>query len=189
MNEVKEIWKNIPEYDGIYQISNFGRIKSLERIIYDSRGWECRIRERILKNRIGYRKYWMINLNNEGKCKTYQVYRLVANAFIQNIDNKPCVNHIDGNKLNCHVSNLEFVTHLENYKHAVSAGLTKEGTGGGYRKEKKRIVQFDLHNNFIKEWDAISWAAKELRINRSNIQRCLSNKIQTAYGFKWQYVK
>jgi hypothetical protein len=116
-----EIWKDIDGYKNLYQVSNFGRIKSLSHV--NNLGklrQEC-----ILGNRLSDRGYHTAVLYNNGKPKSFRVHRLVAFAFIPNLDNKPHVNHIDGVKSNNLVENLEWVTISENQKHAFDIGLNK----------------------------------------------------------------
>jgi hypothetical protein len=114
-----EIWNDVEGYENLYQISNYGKVKSLSHI--NNLGKlrpEC-----ILKDRFTDRGYNTAVLYNNGKPKTYKVHRLVAKAFIENISNKPHVNHIDGDKKNNFVDNLEWVTISENQKHAFRTGL------------------------------------------------------------------
>jgi hypothetical protein len=116
-----EIWKNIEGYENLYQISNYGKVKSLSHI--NNLGKlrpEC-----MLKDRYTDRGYNTAVLYNNGKRNTFKVHRLVAKAFIKNILNKPHINHIDGNKSNNFVLNLEWVTISENQKHAFKIGLNK----------------------------------------------------------------
>jgi|LakMenEpi03Aug12_release.lakeMendotaPanAssembly.Ray.scaffolds.fasta_scaffold1209567_2 hypothetical protein len=116
-----ENWKDVEGYEGLYQVSNLGRIKSLPHVNYLGRlRQEC-----ILGNRLSDRGYHTAVLYNNGKPKSFRVHRLVANAFIDNPNNKPHVNHIDGVKSNNLVSNLEWVTISENQKHAFKIGLNK----------------------------------------------------------------
>ena len=110
-----EIWCNIENYNGKYQVSNFARIKSFHK------GNVAILKPELTKG------YLRISLYKNGKTKLYFVHVLVAKAFVPNLENKPFVNHIDGNKLNNHASNLEWVTASENQQHALRLGLQKRG--------------------------------------------------------------
>jgi hypothetical protein len=117
MEQVEEIWKDVVGYEGLYQVSNLGAIKSI------SYKGKSKIRlMAIMVNAHGYNK---ASFSKEKCIKNVVIHRLVAEAFIPNNDNKPTVNHKDGNKLNNHVSNLEWATYLENNIHALSSGLRK----------------------------------------------------------------
>lgn len=124
---MKEIWKDVKGYDGIYQVSNLGRVKSLERGVQyiGSNGKSCwRInRERILKSPIASHGYPNIGLRFEGNVKVVCVHRLVADAFLPNPDNKETVNHKNGDKTNNNVNNLEWATNAENLQHAIDKKL------------------------------------------------------------------
>ena len=119
---MEEVWKDIKGYEGLYQVSNYGRIKSLDRIIKDSHR-SYNKNDKILKLSFNFQKYLMVNLSKYGVKKSYRVNRLVAEAFIPNPLNKSQVNHIDGNKINNNVENLEWVTPSENMQHAYKNGL------------------------------------------------------------------
>lgn len=138
-------------------------------------------------------KYLIITLNNKKK-KTFKVHRLVAEHFIPNLQNKPCVNHIDGNKQNNNVNNLEWVTPSENMLHAYKKGLIKISQKRIDRmyelveKKKKRVKQYDLNGNFIQEWENIREAGRQLKINQSHIVKCCKKKVKQTGGFKWEYL-
>ena len=109
-----EIWKDIKDYEGLYQVSNFGRVKSLSRMIKKRK---C---EEIIKvPSITNKGYYRLPLCKYGKIKYYHIHRLVAEAFIPNLENKPTVDHIDRNKLNNEVSNLRWATYKEQIKNRV----------------------------------------------------------------------
>ena len=118
---MKEIWVDIKDYRGIYQISNMGRVKSFHKN-----------RERILKNAIGTTGYYYVQLYKNCAFKNEKVHRLVARAFTPNPSNLPCVNHIDSNKLNNCIKNLEWCTHGENITHAIKNGRRTYKSGDNH---------------------------------------------------------
>lgn len=119
-----EMWKDIEGFEGLYQVSNLGRVKSLSR-----KCGTCYKKESIRKLSNSKDGYLKIRLVGKGKDITTRVHRLVATAFIPNLNNKDTVNHIDGNKHNNAVSNLEWATRTEQLKHAYRLGLKKSNTG------------------------------------------------------------
>lgn len=127
-----EVWKDISGYEGYYQISNFGQIRSVPRYItHKTKGGgfvNQYFKGKILKPTTTRNGYKMIVLSKDGKFKYQTIHRLVATAFIPNPENKPTVNHKDGDKSNNHVDNLEWCTSSENNSHAYRIGL-KKGRG------------------------------------------------------------
>ena len=134
---MKEIWKPIKGYEGLYEVSNLGNIKSLSRKINDYRGKNARtIGEKILKQGIR-NTYYIVQLHKEGIRKSHQVHRLVAEAFIPNLENKEIINHLDYNRLNNVVSNLEWCNQKENVQYSSERmkhkkSETKSNTGEKY---------------------------------------------------------
>jgi hypothetical protein len=116
-----EIWKDIIGYEGLYQVSNYGRVKSLDKVV-KCKGNKTKLNKSKIK-KIYQHRYNQVHLTDGKIEKCHKVCRLVAKAFIPNPQNKLTVNHIDGNKLNDCVSNLEWATHSENLKHAYATGL------------------------------------------------------------------
>lgn len=172
-----EIWKDIKGYEGYYQISNLGNVKSLR----DFKNKKIICREKILKNHINKNGYVYIGLCKDKNHKTHRVHRLVAQTFIDNPDNLPQVNHIDGDKSNNCVDNLEWCTRSQNqihaYKHNLSKITTKrmESFMKNRKDNSKKIFQYDLDGNFIQEFESMKKLADFLKIDSSVISRCCSN--------------
>lgn len=121
---MEEVWKDIKGYKDLYKISNLGRIKSLERLVeYDNKKYIKP--ERILKP-IKVSNYLGVQLSYKSKVQKFYIHRLVCEHFQCNEENKPCVNHIDGNKYNNSIDNLEWVTHSENNIHSFKNGLRND---------------------------------------------------------------
>lgn len=118
------IWKDINGYEGQYEISNLGEVKTLTRQVKGKAGLRT-LRERLLKLQVDKQGYICVQLSNDCFMKMHKVHRLVATAFIPNPYNKKTVNHKDGNKANNHFQNLEWNTQLENNLHAIKIGLHK----------------------------------------------------------------
>ncbi len=119
-----EEWKDVKGYEGIYLVSNFGRVMSLFREVWGGKGF-YKIKTRLIKPAANEKGYKIVTLSKNGKHRTFKVHRLVASAFINNSENKPQVNHIDGNKLNNNSDNLEWCTNSENQLHSIRLGLRK----------------------------------------------------------------
>ena len=163
-----ELWKqvflkNVDMSDKVYFVSNLGRFKNSSGIIMNN----------YKVNENGYIRVYIC-------CKTYALHRLVALAFIENTENKEQVNHIDGTKLNNSVANLEWVTNTENQIHKFKIGLGNNFT--------RKIGQYDLSDNLLKEFKSIVLASTELGIGKTNIRGVLTNYRKTAGGFIFKYL-
>jgi hypothetical protein len=121
---VFEEWKDVVGHEGLYMISNLGRVKSLRRVVSRSTS-DMVISERILSQNISTTGYYYVVLHKDKKPKTCKIHRLVGLSFIPNPHNKPQINHIDGNKLNNTLNNLEWVSVSENAKHSYGMGLSR----------------------------------------------------------------
>lgn len=176
---MKEIWKDIKGYEGLYQVSNLGRVRSLPR--------NGTVKEiRLLKQHVKNSGYYIVILskNNNQKCKT--VHRLVAETFIENPKGYLVVNHKDENKKNNNVDNLEWCTQKYNinYGHCrrnMSLNHSRVGRKG------KAINQFDKNMNLINTFDSITDAGEKTKINYRNIGMCCRNQRKTAGNYIWKY--
>ena len=170
---MQEIWKDVKGYEGLYQVSNIGRIKSLPRKTNNQYN-NGLIRKLVIRNN----GYYFINLYKNNKSKLFTVHRLVAIAFLCNPNNLPCVNHIDGNKLNNNVNNLEWCTYHENEIHAFLKKLKKP--------IYKKVNQYDMEGNFIKTWNSIKEA--QLFYKTTHIGECCRGVRNQTKNYIWKYV-
>lgn len=176
MNE--EIWKDIKEYEGIYQISNFGRVKSLYRTI-KGRWGETIVKQKILKPVKDKDGYLIVTLCNNGNQRTHRIHRLVAVAFLDNINNFPFINHKDENKQNNCVDNLEWCTAKYNTNYGSSIKRRAE-------KCRKKVAQFDLKGNLIATYNSTIDAYNKTNIY--HIYDCCNKKLKTCGGYVWRYI-
>ena len=183
-----EEWKDISGYEGKYQVSNTGRIKSLK----DNHG---NYREKILKPGKHRDNYLMVVLCKDGKEKTYSVHRLVAETFIPKIDGKTHVDHIDGNRQNNNVNNLRWCTHKENCnfelckKHRAEA---RKGKTGALNPTSKPVLCIEMNKIF----GSTREVERELKINDSSIGKCCNGKYKyagkhpvTGEKLHWKYIE
>lgn len=168
MITIKEEWKDIKNYEGLYQVSNLGNVKSLERNKSNGKG-SVKTKEKILTQDITNWGYYRVALYKDGIRKYYKVHRLVAEAFILNPNNKEQVNHIDGNKLNNNVNNLEWNTRIENMNHARINGLCGNSTDSNY------ILLKNDDGEIISQYDGKSKLANIININNGKILKTFDN--------------
>ena len=173
---MKEEWKDIEDFEGAYQISNLGRVKSLG-------GWRgtAKRKEKIRTIHSTHDGYAKVRLQHQGKDKTMRVHRLVAKAFIPNPKNMDTVNHIDGNKKNNKVSNLEWVDRTEQMIHAYKLGL-KNKLYGKANGMSKAIIQYDLNYNILNEFETIQEANALLKYVKSKFCRTLLGILKITQG-------
>lgn len=186
---VLETWKDVVGYEGYYKVSNWGRVMSVERKVWNGKGYKTES-SRILKQAYNQKGYPIVYLSKESKQKTVTVHRLVALAFIPNPLDKPQVNHIDGDKTNNLVDNLEWCTNEENQIHAVKHGLNDHSKYKAGKKERA-VAKIDTKTGeVIETYKSAADATRAIGYkSKSNIGACCRGEKKTVGGFKWRYVE
>ena len=211
-----EEWRDIEGYEGLYQVSNEGRVKSLERYVNgNGRGCLKLIKERILKQYLNPYGYPTVTLHDEdSNQKQYRVHRLVAQAFMPNLDKKPYIDHINTVRKDNRVENLRWATPLENNRNPITYGkLLEQRKDEEYRKrmsnstkgkivseETKRkmseirkgvgciaVNKYTLNDELITTYPSIDIAAEENNCFAGDICRCCKGKRKSCGGFIWRY--
>lgn len=186
----EEIWKDIPGYEGIYEVSNQGRVRSLDRIDFGGR----RLKGRMLSI-CTVRGYQKVGLNYARKNKQCSVHRLVAMAFIPNPNNHPVINHKDENPSNNNVNNLEWCTikynnaygtRMERFSVSQSRAL-KGRTNMAYCS--KPVHQLSLSGEKLNTFPSLSEAARHLNARESHISQACNGKRPNAYGYNWKFAE
>lgn len=188
-NDLEEVWKPISEYEGFYEVSNTGKVRSLDHFRKSGFG-SYFMKGRELKQNFGNSGYLQVGLSKFGSKKFVMVHRLVAKTFLENKSSScTAVNHKDGNKSNNNVSNLEWVTYSENQTHAYKNGLNRWVEGKG--RPSKPVVKIELNSGkVLATYDSMGAAARDNgKSYVSSIKRCCENKTKSAYGFKWFYLE
>ena len=176
-----EIWKDIICYEGIYQVSNLGRVKRIAN--YKNQSGKEWASNKILKPATKNNGYMFVGLSKDGKVSHKHIYRLVAEAFIPNPLNKSTVNHKDGNKNNNTVDNLEWTTQSENNIHSIK--VLKRNSKN--KSDSRPVLQFDKDGNFIKEYPSMREAQRQTGIDAID-KVCNHYKYRkTAGGYVWEY--
>lgn len=185
-----EYWKDIKDYEGLYQVSNYGRVKSLN--------WHRTGEERVLKGQKVGSGYLHIGLCKNGKKKHFKIHRLVAQAFIPNPDNLPEVNHKDENPSNNFVGtkennfkdgNLEWCTAKYNINYGSrNERVVKKLTGVYNNKTKsKTVIQLRMDGSLVRIWPSVMEIQRQTGYSPGSISGCCRGERHSAYGFKWCY--
>ena len=173
--DMEEIWKEIPGYEGLYQVSSLGRFKALSRVrkgIYGNRIYK----ERLLSPKVNFDRYYYVTLTKEGKKTSYRAHRLVALAFLG--DSNLVIDHIDGNPLNNEVTNLRYVSQAENVSNPNTI-----------YKQYKPVIQLSMDDTVIAEYPSVMSAALAVGAYKygTHIGQCCNGKRATAYNYKWKW--
>lgn len=175
---MSEVWKAIKGYEGFYEVSDIGRVK---RLPIDVMQYNPQLNKNIpIKYPVKYLKfddckgYSRVTLSKDNKQERFQVHRLVAEAFIANSEDKPCVNHSDNDRKNNRVSNLQWVTHMENEHHK--------------RLQTQRTFIAKDQNNNTSEWVIIRECCRQLGLSRNSVENCLKGLQKSHRGYTFEYI-
>ena len=195
---MEEIWKPVKGYEGLYEISNQGRLKSLPHEVHRRGYGTILVKGGILKLHYNLNGYHIHLLCKQG-AKPYcsRIHRLVAETFIPNPENKPCIDHINGIRDDNRAENLRWCTLKENCnfalarKHGSEAKMGEKngmyGRSGKDSPSHKGVLQYDLHGNFIKKYYGIAEAQRETSVQFKNISKVCKGERNSAGGFIWRY--
>ena len=175
-----EILKPISGYEGSYEVSNLGRVRSCDRIVTYSNGVKHKYKGKVLKSGDNNHGYLRVTLCDDRGHKTATIHRLVATAFIPNPENKQTINHINEIKTDNRVENLEWMTIKENINHGTHNERVAKTQG-------KPIQQFTRDGKILAEFWSIHEADRKLGITFKNISACVRGKRKTAGGYIWKY--
>lgn len=173
---MKEFWKEIKGYEGLYEVSSLGRVRSMDRWVAHRDNSKKFIKGKIRKPSSSKNDYLFVMLYKGNQHKFHLIHRLVAEAFLDNPNHLTEVNHKDENKTNNCVYNLEYCTHKYNANY-----------GTCIEKRAKKLHQYSLDGEFIREWESAAEIERKLGYGHSNIAACCNGKSKTSNGYIWKY--
>ncbi len=181
-----EQWKEIIGYEGRYEVSDCGNVRSLICYSTKRKAYILRKHPRLLRPNTTHDGYKRVTLSKEGKMKSFTVHRLVAMAFLPNTDNAPAVNHKDEDITNNHVSNLEWCTNKYNSNYGTLRDRIKSRLNTNHHLAKQ-VVQMSLDGKDMATFPSTREAARHFGVRSECITRCCQGKYKQSAGFKWRY--
>lgn len=198
-NRLIEEWRSVCGFEGYYEVSNTGNVRSCDRYVNAKLGSKSFLKGEMMKLQKNHKGYMTVILHKNNKHYSKTVHRLVAEAFIDNPENLPQVNHKDTDKTNNNVTNLEWISNYDNMQHAMQHGcyknaFTEKARASTIKNLEKAIdrlkiavIQYDMGWNKIREFESISFAGRTLGISASKIVACCKGKRNMCGGYRWKY--
>jgi len=189
-----EKWKDINGYEGLYQISSCGKVKSLERYKKNPNK-PIKVSEKLLKFAINRCGYYIVVLSKDGKAHTYTVHKIVMENFYRKPFKNEVINHIDSNKQNNSIDNLEYVTQKENVRKAWANGLCENIRKHATNMEHKNaipckaVVQKDLNGNLIATYVSVREAERKTGITSAQISHACNGRIKTTHNYIFEHLE
>ena len=188
MSRIVEEWRPVVGYEGLYEVSDWGNVRSLDVYLPSKGGSVALRRGRLMKQYLDKDGYCRVGIHKNGKERTVGVHQLVALAFIPNPDNLPVIDHIDGHRDNNVVGNLRWFTVTLN--NSTEQARRKKSQGAYRRRDNKKIIyQYTLDGELVAEYESTMEAERVNGYGRSALSRCALGKQATAYGYVWKYKK
>ena len=181
------IWKPIPGFEGYYEASNEGNIRSVDHEVpFLAKGYIKT--KRLIKGKVLTKhlrgKYYFVILYKYGVKQPFLVHRLIALTFIQNPDNKPCVDHRNGNTFNNSAENLRWATFSENSLNPVTLKRCIENRDAkGGKRASQKVYAYDLKGNFIKDYPSLAECSRQLELSQRHAWECYNGKIKSTKGY------
>lgn len=199
---MEEIWKDVVGYEGLYQVSNLGRIKSLPKLCINGNGGKYYTKEKILKPQNSKGNYKHVVLRKNGKSFTKAIHQIVGIAFIPNPNNLPQINHKDENPANNIVDNLEWCDGYYNHNYGTIKERTRQTKERNKSDEKglatriknnvfcapKEVIQMDDSGNILNSFASAADACRKTGISARNIRRCCNGEFEYCKGYRWKFV-
>lgn len=183
-----EQWKDIESYEGMYQVSNTGRVKSLKRVTqFKGKDYTRTEQEKILTPAKHQKGYLKAQLRKNDKLKAFFIHRLVAQAFIPNPENKATVNHKNGIKTDNNVNNLEWLSNQENMKHAYDTGIRNNDKL--HEAKLKPVAQYMKSGELVATYGSVKEAVeKNPTFRQGGISSCCLGNYKSSHGYVWKYI-
>lgn len=194
-----EEWKTIPCFQGLYEASNLGRIRSIDRVVRRNGLTSKSLKGKILSPNTQKNGYKVVALSKQGKTQSFRVHRLVALAWLPNPDNLTEVNHLNENKADNSVANLSWVSHRENANYGTrirrcisnrdQSGVRNGMFGkiGGLNPNAKEVIKLSMDGDFIAEYPSLLEASKSANCTRASIRNNIKGRTKHCGGYKWMY--